>query len=540
MRKKTIYSLTSITPPINPDMREKPTEVIFLWHMHQPCYKAPGANHYLLPWVRLHGIKDYYGMARILSRFDKAKAVFNFSGILLDQIADYAKHKAKDYYGILTLKKPEYLTRKEKKFIIDRFFSLNFERFIQSNKRYLQLYYKKMSKGKFSAQDIMDLQVIFNLSWFHPYTIKENKRLRELTQKGSGYTKTDKEYVINSQYDILTKIIPLYRKLIKEKRIEVSITPYAHPIMPLIYDTDILREFSYLKKPILRFSHPEDCRWHLKKSQDVLKRIVGSPVEGSWPSEGSVSEDVAKTYADEGFKWIGADEGILFKSLTTEFVSYDMIKNQRHLIYKPYNFRGLNLFFRDRNLSDAISFIYQSWGDPVFAASDLLEHFKRIHYYTRGISKDRVISIIMDGENAWEYYRNNGVDFLEAVYSAIQKSKVLSFTTPSEFIAKHSVRKLERLAPGSWINSDFGVWAGSKENNHNWYILKRIREQIDKTKDAKTKDRLMKYFYILEGSDWNWWNTFEDITGDFKDIFLSYIKKIYKILAKKPPSYIIK
>jgi len=521
-------------------MKEKPTEVIFLWHMHQPCYRVPGLNYYILPWVRLHGVKDYYGMARILSRFDKVKSVFNFSGILLEQIMDYADNKAKDYYGILTLKKPEYLTKKEKKFIIDRFFSLNFERFVQPNKRYYQLYHKKMAKSRFSSQDIRDLQVIFNMSWFHPFTIKENKHLKELIQKGKDYTEDDKEYIMHKQYDILAKIVPLYKNLLKEKRIEISLTPYAHPIMPLIYDTDILKEFSYLKKPLLRFSYPEDCEWHLVKSQSIFKNMFGCPAAGSWPSEGSVSEAVAGVYADKDFDWIGADEGILFKSLTTEFVPYDLIKNQRHIIYRPYNFKGLNIFFRDRNLSDAISFIYQSWDDPVFAANDLLEHFKRIHYYTQGILKDRVISIIMDGENAWEYYKNNGVEFLETVYSALEKGRILSSTTPSEFIAKHDAKKLERLSPGSWINSDFGVWAGSKENNHNWYVLKRVREQIDKVKDKSIKNRLMERFYMLEGSDWNWWNTFEEPTGEFKKIFISYAKDIYKILGKKPPSYIIK
>ena len=520
-------------------MKEKPTEVIFLWHMHQPCYKVPGLSYYILPWVRLHGVKDYYGMARVLDRFDKVKAVFNFSGILLEQIMDYADNKAKDYYSILTLKSPKYLTQKEKGFIIDRFFSLNLERYIRPNKRYLQLYQKKISKAKFSSQDIMDLQAIFNMSWFHPFTIKENKHLRELIQKGRSYTKSDKEYIIHKQYDVLTKIIPLYRRLLKEKRIEISITPYAHPIMPLIYDTDILKEFSYLKNPLIRFSYPHDCQRHLDMSQDICRSIFGRNAKGSWPSEGSVSEAVAGVYTDKGFNWIGTDEGILFKSLTTEFVSYDMIRNQRHIIYQPYNFRGLNIFFRDRNLSDAISFIYQGWEDPVFAANDLLEHFKRIHYYTQAMVKNRVISIIMDGENAWEYYKNNGVEFLETVYSALEKSKILSSTTPSEFISKHDSKRLERLSPGSWINSDFGVWAGSKENNHNWYVLKRIREQIDRVKDKDTKDRLMERFRILEGSDWNWWNTFEETTGEFKRIFISYIQDIYKILGKRAPSYII-
>ena len=521
-------------------MIKSPTEVIFLWHMHQPCYRDPNLGYYLLPWVRLHGVKDYYGMARLVDRFDKVKVTFNFTGILLEQLLNYAQNGVRDYYGILTLKNPNSLTKKEKDFIIERFFSVNFERFIRPNKRYLQLHQKKISgKKKFTSGEISDLQAIFNLCWFHPYTIKEDKNIRALISKGKDYSQQDKQYIINKQYEIISKVINLYRKLLNSERIELSLTPYAHPIMPLIYDTDILKEFPYLKKPPVRFSHPEDCFWHLKSAKDIFFKTFSRQIKGSWPSEGGISEEVAKLYNEGGFDWIGADEGILFKSFTTEFVPYDLIKNQRHIIYRPYKFRGLNIFFRDRNLSDAISFIYQGWEDAVFAANDLLEHFKRIHYYARRLLKKRVITIIMDGENAWEYYKNNGVGFLETIYSALEKSEILSSTTPSRFLLKNHIKNLERLAPGSWINSDFGVWIGSKENNYNWYVLRRLRELISRcAKNEEITLKALEYFYILEGSDWNWWNTFEDVTGDFKKVFTSWVRQIYKTLGRKIPFYI--
>ena len=321
-------------------MTKTPTEVIFLWHMHQPCYKDPQTGVYLLPWVRLHGVKDYYGMAAILDKFDKVKATFNFSGILLAQLLEYANGQAQDYYAKLSLKNPADLSARERKFIVDRFFSVNYERGIRFNKRYLQLYRKKQGKNKkFSNQELGDLQAIFNLSWFHPYSLKKDKNLKLLLAKGCGYKQQDKKYIIDAQYRIISKTIPLYRRLLKEKRIELSVTPYSHPIMPLVCDTDIVREFSYLNVPRLRFSHPEDCVWHLDKACDIFSEVFGYSPEGSWPSEGSVSEEVVKIYAKQGFKWIGTDEGILFKSLTSEFVPYDLIKDQRHIIYRPYNFR---------------------------------------------------------------------------------------------------------------------------------------------------------------------------------------------------------
>ena len=367
-----------------------------------------------------------------------------------------------------------------------------------------------------------------------------DERFVTCLKKGKDYTSTDKDYIINKQYSILCQIIPLYKRLLKDKRIEVSLTPYAHPIMPLLYDTDITKEFSYLKVPRLRFSHPQDCQWHLRKGQEVFNRAFDRSAMGSWPSEGSVSEPVAKLYNEEGFNWIGTDESILFRSLSTESVPYDLIKNQRHIIYRPYNFGGVNIFFRDRNLADALSFTYQGWQDPTFAANDLLEHFKRTHYYASNLLKQRAITIIMDGENAWEYYKNNGIDFLETVYGALEGNSILSSTTPTEFLAKSKAKQLERLCPGSWINSDFGVWVGSRENNRNWCTLRRLRDLIRKcSASERIRDKALNYFYIIEGSDWNWWNTFEDVIGDFSKIFLSFVRRIYKVLGKKPPSYII-
>lgn len=508
--------------------------------MHQPCYKSPYKDYYLLPWVRLHAVKDYYGMAKTVEKFDSVKVTFNFSGILLEQLLDYVDNRAEDIYGILTLKDPDHLKKEEKDFIVDRFFSINFDKFIRPNRRYLQLYNKKLSKHlKFTCEDIGDLQALFNLCWFHPYTLKKDKNLRGLIHKDKNYSLEDKKYIIERQYDIISQIPALYRRLAEQGKVELTVTPYHHPIMPLVYDTDVLKESPYLKRPVSRFSSPQDCWWHLEQAKNVFQRAFGFLPQGSWPSEGSVSEDVLSIYERAGFKWVGTDEAVLFKSLTTDYVSYDMIKNQRHIIYRPYNFKGVNIFFRDRNLSDAMSFTYQGWEDPVFAANDLLEHFKRTHHYVSNIFKERIITIIMDGENAWEYYKNCGVDFLETIYGALEKSSNLSSTTPSEFLKHTEVKRLERVSSGSWINGDFGVWIGSKTNNIYWHILRTIKDLIDKSKlELEDSQKVKKYFYLIEGSDWYWWNTFEDIHGEFRNIFFSYVEEIYKILDRKLPSYI--
>ncbi|MCM8819487.1 MAG: glycoside hydrolase family 57 protein [Candidatus Omnitrophica bacterium] len=513
-------------------MNKSPTKIIFLWHMHQPCYKAVGISHLLVGWVRLHGVKDYYGMAKIIEKFN-VKVTFNFSGILLEQLSWYIKDRIKDYYCILTLKNPKYFTRQEKKFVIDRFFSVNFERFIKPNPRYLALYNKRLSKRpRFSEKDLLDLQVLFNLAWFHPYTYKEDKNLQYLLQKGKDYNQEDKEYIIKKQYEILSEIFPLYKKLLLAGKIELSLSPYYHPIMPLIFDTDIAKEFFNIKIPVLRFRSPSDCVWHLQKSKEIFNKIFGYLPVGSWPSEGSVSEDIALMYSKEGFNWIATDEGILFKSFAVGETSYDAIKNQRHIISQAYRFGNLNIFFRDRNLSDLISFSYHSWEDQKLAAFDLLGHFKKAHQYLKDIFKERFISIIMDGENAWAYYKNNGIDFLETIYRNLENNQDLSTTTPTEFLTNYKAKKLERLSAGSWINSDFSVWIGNKKNNQYWTILRRIKDSLSSLDESK-KEKIKNYLYILEGSDWFWWNTFNEVTGVFKEIFYSYVEAIQKLLGKK-------
>jgi len=519
-------------------MNKTTTKIAFLWHMHQPYYKYPGSKEYCLPWVRLHAVKDYYGMAKTVAKFNNVKVSFNFSGVLLEQLSDYVSNQASDYYLTLSRKDPAHLRKEEKDFIINRFFSVNFERIVKLNRRYLQLYNKKVSpKPKFNSQDIADLQLLFNISWFHPYTIKADKNLKNLLIKGKDYTRKDIEYVIKKQYEVMGEIFPLYAKLEEQGKIELTLTPFYHPIMPMLCDSDIVKEFGYLKKPVSRFMHPEDCLWHLEKSKEIFKNSFGYIPSGSWPSEGSVSETVLTLYGKEGFNWIGADEAILFKSLTTDYVSFDMIKKQRHLVYQPYKFRDVNIFFRDRNFSDMLSFIYQGWDDATFAVNDLMSHFRRTHDFAKNIFKERVITIIMDGENAWEYYKHNGIDFLETLYSSLEKSDCLSMTTPSEFLKKENPRKLERLSCGSWINGDFGVWAGSKKNNYYWNILKKTRDLIERSRlGGKTFEELKNYFYLIEGSDWFWWNTFEDFSGEFKRIFFAYVDKIYRLLGKKPPA----
>ncbi len=515
-------------------MAEK-TRIIFLWHMHQPYYRKAKAGNYFLPWVRLHAVKDYYGFARLFSNFS-LKANFNFSGVLLSQIYDYAVNNAGDDYLELSKIPARDLSGRQKKFIIERFFTVNPRQMIEPYRRYRQLYSKYLNRDfkSFSPQDIFDLQVYFNLVWFHGLTIKQDKNLRAIIKKGRDFNSSDKEYIFAKQYEVIKKIIPLYSSLARAGRIEISITPYYHPILPLVCDTDIVKEFSYLKVPAARFSYPQEAVWHIEQAVEEAEKVFGVKPQGSWPSEGSVSEEVIRIYSRQGFNWVMTDEDILFKSLASFNVPLDLMQRQRHIIYQPYKFSGVNILFRDRNLSDAIGFNYHHWPDQKNAALDLISHFKRINDYAGKIYKNRAVVIAMDGENAWEYYPDNGREFLETLYSGIEKQPFIKSSTAAEFINSCSVKNLQRLAPGSWINGDFGVWAGSGLNNRNWELLAKIKKALDRKKlPDKQQEKARHFLRIIEGSDWNWWNTFEDKNKDFFNIFASYVRELSRILGLK-------
>jgi len=516
-------------------MSKTPTSVLFLWHMHQPCYKSPNENKYLLPWVRLHTVKDYFGFLSLLSRYPKIKANFNFSPVLLDQIIDYAENKPEDTFLMLSLKKPDGLSEKEKKFILSNFFRVNPKQMIFPYKQYAKLYQKSLNSrpGSFTDREIFDIQVYFNLVWFHFTSIEEDKSLQQLFKKGKYFSEEDKEYIVNKQQEIIAKTIPLYRKLQESGRIEISVSPYYHPIIPLLCDTDILKAYSYLSVPETPFRHPEDALWQIEQAKKRTEGIFSREIQGSWPSEGSVSEETLGLYKKAGFNWIVADEDILLKTVYTD-KNFTSGKASRQIIHQPYKFRDLTLLFRDKNLSNALSFAYHSWQDLTYAGKDIVDNFRKIDRSLSSVYKNRHILIAMDGENAWEYYENNAKKLFTTLYLRLEKDKSLKSQTISEYLKDKKIKSVYKpIWPGSWINSDFGVWAGNAENNRNWELLEEIKQALeDKAIPPKNIEKAVCLLRIIEGSDWNWWNTYNDGSGDFRRIFLLYISEISHLLRR--------
>jgi alpha-amylase/alpha-mannosidase (GH57 family) len=547
--------------------RFKRLSVAFLWHMHQPCYKDTVTGKYLLPWVRFHAVKDYFPMAALLQGFDNVKAVFNLVPSLLEQINDYALNDATDVFFDLAAKKASSLNAEDRLDILENFFRVNFKHFIEPNERYMELLVKKglhntndralrKVAGSFSDADMLDLQVLFNIVWFHSISIDEDINLKDLVRKGSSYTEEDKEYVLMKQKEIISQVIPLYRKLQDAGRIEISATPFYHPITPLLCDTSIARVSTPgMDLPKKRFSHPEDAGWHIAEAVKYHQEQFGVAPRGMWPSEGSVSDEALEIMASNGIKWVATDEDILFKSLSLKGNKHKASGLlDRRIIYEPYKFKKgakpLSLIFRDKNLSDIISFNYSSWDQRV-AADDLMEHFRRIVESIKPGANKPLVTIAMDGENAWEFFSDNGRTFFETLYGHLDDDYELEAVTISDHLnLKPKSKTLDTVFPASWINHNFKIWIGEDQDNVSWDYLSAVRRDLVKyTKEIRKKGegeseslrKAWREFYIAEGSDWNWWYSGKAHVGadnPFDKMYRTHLKNVYKYLKKDIPDFL--
>ncbi|MCM8797546.1 MAG: glycoside hydrolase family 57 protein [Candidatus Omnitrophica bacterium] len=504
-----------------------------IFHMHQPYYKNLLTSEVNLPWVRLHGVKDYLDMVEILQEYPDIRQTFNLVPSLMEQIEDYNTGQLKDTFFELSLKPASELVEEEKDFLRKNFFSINRERVISLYPRYYELYFKARNKKEFNTQDYLDLQVWFNLAWIDPSLRKRVPKLSLLVDKGRFFTEEDKRAVLNAQLDILNAIIPGYRRFRESGQIEVTVTPYYHPILPLLYNTNTAKEAN--PKTILPktgFAFPQDAVAQINQAVGFYSSIFNEKPLGMWPSEESVSEHILPMIIDSGVQWIVADEAILFKSLRKK-------RRDTALLYQPHLLKRKNgtlaIVFRDRPLSDLISFVYHSWKTEN-AVSDFLAHLNNIA--TAFKDRDVLVVVAMDGENAWEYYRNDGHDFLELLYARLSESKTVKTTTIKDYLSQHPpVSEIKRLAAGSWIYAEFGKWIGHPLKLRAWECLAEARKLLA---ESKNSDELAwKQMYILEGSDWFWWYG-DDPEGNFDRLFRMHLANFYTLINKTAPSYLNK
>ena len=499
--------------------------------MHQPYYKDLLTQESGLPWVRLHGVKDYLDMVQILENFPKIKQTFNVVPSLFEQIEDYNNGRIKDKFFELSAKPAVQLNQSDKEFILQAFFSINGDKVIHTFPRYYQLQFKKLNNQEFSTQDFLDLQLYFNLAWIDPSFRQNIPELKKILLKERFFSEEDKKIVLDKQLAILKGIIPAYRKFSQNNQIEISVTPYYHPILPLLYSTNIAKETN--KKTLLpkeEFSYPLDAKDQIDSAIEFYKQRFNQAPLGMWPSEEGVSEHILPFIIEAGIKWIVTDEAILFKSLKIK-------KRDTKLLYQPHLLNrkagALNIVFRDRNLSDMIGFLYHGMKEAD-AVDNFMSHLLNINKAFKG--KDTLVTIAMDGENAWEYFRNDGHDFLNLFYQRLSESDFVKTTTISEYLKLNPAKnEIKQLSAGSWIYGEFGKWIGNPYKVKAWEWLTSARKAIEKTKNPS--GLAWKQMYVLEGSDWFWWFG-EDPDGSFDKLFRLHLSNLYKMLNIDAPAYL--
>jgi alpha-amylase/alpha-mannosidase (GH57 family) len=521
--------------------------VAILWHMHQPFYLNPEDNKLMMPWVRLHGLKDYLDMPLMAAKYN-VKVTFNLVPSLLDQIEMYNQGYTDRHLELSKIPARD-LSYEEKSDILDTFFSAHYPSMIAPYARYRQLYRKKESCGTdldlavkiFSTSEWRDLQVWGNMVWIDPMFRSESE-IRELYRKARDFTEAEKEQLLQFELNLLKRIMPTYQKLFREGAIDISFSPYYHPILPLLIDTDSAKEaIDDITLPQNGFRHPEDARWHIQQAVEKFRQLFGRAPVGMWPSEGSVSEETLRLVAENGIKWLATDEEILRHSLMKSY--NEARKFSPHFVYEFEGVPGAKIFFRDHGLSDKIGFVYSGW-DADRAVNDFILSLRNIARYVGNSLGNCIVPIILDGENAWEYFPRDGIEFLGKFYEALSHDEAISVVSLSDAAEILEAEKLPALFAGSWINHNFRIWIGHPEDNQAWDLLSLARKSVSDYQNMETGvdpeklRRAWNQIYIAEGSDWCWWfgDEHQGMNNDqFDRLYRNHLMAVYKILGLEPP-----
>jgi len=534
--------------------------LIFLWHQHQPFYKDLVTGQYRLPWVRLHALKDYYGMVKLLDEFPNVHQNFNLVPSLITQIQDYVAGTAQDPFLNVAAKPAKDLTQAERQFALQYLFQANPTNVIGRYPRYWELrerfrehgYSAEKAEKYFEPQHFTDLQVLSQIAWFDEFFL-EDKDVAGLIRKERNYSLEDQAFVIGRERELLGKVLPAYASAAKRGSIEISATPFYHPILPLVCDSNAGGASSPgLTLPQNRFRHPEDAREQLGRALDLHEQVFGLRPRGVWPSEGSVSEETLAIAHSLGIQWMATDEEVLGRSTGVSFQRDGNGRLPAHLAERLYDIHRygngsttMHMVFRDHTISDLIGFVYSGM-DPKDAAGHLLHSIKEAAKPVLAQGRDAVVPVILDGENAWEYYPKSGREFLRRFYDALQREGGLEAVTVSEAISRHrKASHLPSLVPGSWIHANFNVWIGAPEDNRAWDYLYHAREfyaqHASKVSEAQRK-LAFEEILIAEGSDWNWWYGPEHHSAndrDFDELYRKHLSNVYQALGATPPDYLL-
>ena len=565
-------------PPITP-----PKLLISLyWHMHQPDYRDLLSGEYVLPWTYLHAIKDYSDMAFHLENNVKARASFNFVPILLDQLEDYAaqfdsKIIRDPLLALLSRPSLEGLSVEQCELIVESCFKSHHEKMLSPYGQYQRLFnlYQVGSQAGddvnlqyFSAQYKTDLLVWYHLAWMGESIKKNNVLVKSLIEKGSHFDSVDRMALFTLIGEIISQLIPRYKDLQQKGQIEISTTPHQHPILPLLLDLkSTLDAMPGAALPLNAQYNGGEARAisHIKNAQTSHQHRFGHKPTGMWPAEGAVSKAALMIMAQQGVQWAASGEGVLTNSLHKSNPVKALVSRQEYL-YKPYKITDgsdeIVCFFRDDRLSDKIGFEYAKM-HSTDAVRDFVRELEHIHA-TYQKPENPVVSVILDGENAWEYYPYNGYYFLTELYQALANHPDIEMVTQSEILQAIKTPELAKIsepspykifcgnlpeiAAGSWVYGSFSTWIGSKDKNRGWDLLceaKKIYDTVFEAGDLSTKEKQLceDQLAVCEGSDWFWWlgdyNSAASVNS-FDQLYRRNLSNLYMLLKQPIPADLLK
>lgn len=540
----------------------KKLNIAFIWHFHQPNYQEHPQAEFLLPWVRLHASKDYLDMLKRIDKFNNIKLNFNFSPVLLSALQKYASG-ATDLHLNLLLKDQNELSEDDKIFILNNYFDLNYKNMVLKRPDFTLLYNKRVNAKEvntniFTNQEYADIMANFTLCWIDEYFIDDYLKLKTLFDKEKKYTLEDRKEIYNIQLDIIKRILVEYKKYQDENKIEVSISPYYHPILPLLLSFKNKEIKNYENLPS-DFSDNEDAKIQIQRASEKYEEIFDKKPKGMWLSEQCVCSKTAEILSKMGINWTVLDEGILSKSIKKEFVRdfEGNLENPFELTanYKTKNKNPINLLFADSFFSNLLNFGYGNY-DAQIAANDMYDKIKTIQFKLQNSPRNHILTIALDGENCWETYQNDGSEFLDTLYQLIDEDESLETVLASEFIDNNKPETLESLKAGSWINRNFDLWIGEPTKNVAWLYLYSVNKdfkdyqnsELKKVKNKKDKEKLLEKLnlahtelLLAQGSDWYWWYGEPNESKNdniFDYLFRNHLMNVYRFLNLEVPQYL--
>ncbi|MFO7592604.1 MAG: glycoside hydrolase family 57 protein [Pseudomonadota bacterium] len=537
---------------------EAPLKVVLCWHMHQPYYRDAISGEYRLPWTYLHAIKDYVDMAALLEENPEARAVVNFTPTLMEQISDYAeqigayrkdKTPLRDPLLAALVAETPAADQEQRLELISHCLRANEKRMIHRFPAYKHLaelagLLRKhpFSVSYMSEQYLADLMVWYHLVWLGETVRAQDSRIKALLKKKRTFSMAERETLLEVIGELIDGVLQRYCRLCEEGRIELSVTPYGHPIIPLLLDMKSTRE-SLPEAPLpSNGNYPgghERARWHIEEGLRVFENYFGFRPQGCWPSEGAVSEATLKLLDEAGFRWTATGESVLHNSLHRSEDSHN------GCIHRPFRMKGLPItcFFRDDGLSDMIGFSYSDWHSED-ALNNLIHHLESIAEACVD-EPNRIVSIILDGENAWEYYPENGYPFLTTLYQRLSEHPDIQLTTFGSCLEEGiEAKPIKHMVAGSWVYGTFSTWIGDAEKNRAWELLtdaKSVFDQVMQEGRLSEEERRLaeRQLAICEGSDWFWWfggyNPSESVK-DFDFLYRHQLQSLYQHLGLPVPA----